>query len=60
MMREPLGDWEDWMLVQELRFKLRFEHAGTNATINMHSQILCEAVARILERLPAAPKKKAK
>ena len=52
-MAEPLRDWEDWMLVQELRFRLRFEHAGTNAPIDMHSQILCEAVARILERLPA-------
>lgn len=52
-MSEPLRDWEDWMLVQELRFRLRFEHAGTNAPIDMHSQILCEAIARILERLPA-------
>ena len=52
-MAEPLRDWEDWRLAQELRFRLRFEQAGTNAPIDMHSQILCEAVARILERLPA-------
>lgn len=52
-MAEPLRDWEDWQLAQELRFRLRFEHAGTNAPIDMHSQILCEAIARILERLPA-------
>ena len=51
-MTEPLRDWEDWRLAQELRFRLRFEHAGTNEPIDMHSQILCEAVARILERLP--------
>ena len=52
-MAEPLRDWDDWRLAQELRFRLRFEQAGTNAPIDMHSQILCEAVARILERLPA-------
>lgn len=51
-MSEPLKDWEDWQLVQELRFSLRFEHAGTNQPIDMHSRILCEAVARILERVP--------
>lgn len=51
-MSEPLRDWEDSQLVQELRFLLRFEHAGTNQPIDMHSRILCEAVARILERLP--------
>ncbi len=51
-MSEPLKDWEDWQLVQELRFPLRFEHAGTNQPIDMHSRILCEAVARILERVP--------
>ena len=47
-MAEPLRDWEDWVLARELRFRLRFEHAGTNAPIDMHSQILCEAVARNL------------
>ena len=52
-MADPLRDWEDWVLAGALRFSLRFEHAGTNAPIDMHSQILCEAVARILERLPA-------
>ncbi len=52
-MAKPLRDWEDWILIQELRFRLRFEHAGTNTPIDMHSQILCEAIARILERLPA-------
>ena len=52
-MADPLRDWEDRFLIDELRFRLRFEHAGTNAPIDMHSQILCEAVARILERLPA-------
>ena len=51
-MSEPLRDWEDWQLVQELRFSVRFEHAGTNQPIDMHSRILCEAVARILERMP--------
>lgn len=51
-MAEPLREWEDWRLVEELRFGLRFEHAGTNEPIDMHSQILCEAIARILERLP--------
>ena len=56
-MAEPLRDWEDWMLAQELRFRLRFEHAGTNEPVDMHSQILCEAIARILERLPSKPKK---
>jgi hypothetical protein len=43
------------MLAQELRFSLRFEHTGTNELIDMHSQILCEAIARILERLPTTP-----
>lgn len=57
-MAEPLRDWEDWRLAQELRFRLRFENAGTNAPIDMHSQILCEAVARILERLPKAVEEK--
>lgn len=53
-MSDQLRDWEDWRLAQELRFRLRFEHAGTKLPVDMHSQILCEAVARILER-PAAP-----
>jgi hypothetical protein len=52
-MAEPLHGWEDWQLAQELRFRLRFEHAGANDPIDMHSRILCEAIARILERLPA-------
>ena len=51
-MSTPLRDWEDWELAQELRFRLRFENSGTNTPIDTHSQILCEAVARILERLP--------
>jgi len=59
-MADPLRDWEDRFLIDELRFRLRFEHAGTNAPIDMHSQILCEAVARILERLPAKKGKMAK
>jgi hypothetical protein len=49
---EPLRDWEDWQLAQELQFSLRFERAGTNEPIDMHSRILCEAIARILLRLP--------
>lgn len=59
-MTNLLRDWGDWQLAQELRFRLRFENAGTNAPIDMHSQILCEAVARILERLPAELGKKLK
>ena len=52
-MAEPLRDWENWVLAQELRNWMRFHHAGTNNPVDMHSQILCEAIARILERLPA-------
>jgi hypothetical protein len=56
-MSTPLRDWEDWEIAQELRFRLRFENAGTNTPIDMHSQILCEAVARILDRLPEKRKR---
>jgi hypothetical protein len=59
-MADPLRDWEDRFLIDELRFKLRFEHAGSNAPVDAHSHILCEAVARILERLPAKKGKRAK
>jgi hypothetical protein len=52
-MAKPLRDWENWVLAQELRNWMRFHHAGTNEPVDMHSQILCEAIARILERLPA-------
>jgi hypothetical protein len=52
-MSEPLRDWEDWRLAQELQFPLRFEKAASGEQIDMHSRILCEAVARILLRLPA-------
>lgn len=57
-MSEPLTEWEDQRLVNELRFRLRFEHAGTNQPIDMHSRILCEAVARILERFGGPTKGK--
>ena len=55
-MTEPLRDWTDLELAQALRFRLRFEKAGTNDAVDMHSRILCEAVARILERLPVSIK----
>jgi hypothetical protein len=57
-MSDELRDWEDWRLAQELQFPLRFEKAGTNEPFDMHSRILCEAIARILLRLPPSETKK--
>lgn len=57
-MAKPLAKWTDTELAGELRFRLRFETAGTNLPIDMHTQILCEAIARILERKPKPRKAK--
>jgi len=58
-MSERLDKWSDEKLAQELQFALRFEHAGSGMPVDSHSRILCEAVARILMRLPKKRKRRA-
>lgn len=43
---QRLANWDDEDLIAQLRFSRRFINPKDS-----HSQILCEAVARILERL---------
>ena len=50
-----VSEWTDEELCSELRFRLRFDTIGSRPLDPVgFAQIQCEAIARILERLPKA------